>query len=472
MSLPNEPITREEMYLAKIAGQNVDIPDEPISRVEMYLDAIAKQGGTGEGDMKKSVYDSDSAVSTAGGIKPFVNAQTGSLASRIGQAEAAITTLNENKAAKTDIARVEDGATASAEITKGTEFYHNNVLYTATTTISQGASIVTSGSGQNCEIAPTVTSQIQSGVESAYQLVEDTVGWAGKNQFNPADVSNWNNWTNNNGTFTNTATDTRSDFVFVMQGRKNGTWVKDIISATIITTTGKKEFEFSIGENDDINQLYIGHSGAVTNIVYIISFVKKGTFKVNFNALGIDPTTIGGLVLSEFMFRDADIIDSTYEPYHATVDEQKCDNSVIALVEDQPTCQKSSGYAVGEHFIRDGAFCTCKQAISQGGSFTLGTNYTSGDVASVINNVANLIVTPNTTGDYELPYPDGFNKDNTIVIAIGVDDNSNNYRYGIGTHSGTFGRCFATLMSDKIYYSMLDTSMVNFQHKISIMRLF
>ena len=227
MSLPNEPITREEMYLAKIAGQNVDIPDEPISRVEMYLDAIAKQGGTGEGDMKKSVYDSDSAVSTAGGIKPFVNAQTGSLASRIGQAEAAITTLNENKAAKTDIARVEDDATASAEITKGTEFYHNSVLYTATTTISQGSAIVTSGSGQNCEIAPTVTEQIQ------------------------------------------------------------------------------------------------------------------------------------------------------------TLDEEKCDNSVIAPVENQSTCQKSGGYAVGEHFIRDGAFCTVTQAISSGGTLTEGTNYTSGDVASV-----------------------------------------------------------------------------------------
>lgn len=60
--------------------------------------------------------------------------------------------------------------------------------------------------------------------------------------------------------------------------------------------------------------------------------------------------------------------------------ESKCDNTVIAPVENGSIA--SQAYAVGEHFIRDGAFCTCKQAISQGGSFTLGTNYTAGDVAT------------------------------------------------------------------------------------------
>jgi len=72
MSLPNNPITRKETYLAKIAGQNVTIPDEPITREEMYLDAIAKGGGSGDGDMKKSVYDSDLSVAGAGGIASYV----------------------------------------------------------------------------------------------------------------------------------------------------------------------------------------------------------------------------------------------------------------------------------------------------------------------------------------------------------------------------------------------------------------
>lgn len=48
MSLPN-PITRKEQYLAKAAGESVSIPEEPLTREEAYLDAIAKQGGGGGG---------------------------------------------------------------------------------------------------------------------------------------------------------------------------------------------------------------------------------------------------------------------------------------------------------------------------------------------------------------------------------------------------------------------------------------
>lgn len=78
MALPEKPITRRETYLSNIAGQNTPLPEKPITREEAYLDYIAKNGGgggTGEGDMKKVVYDSDLAVSNAGGIKAFVNNQ-------------------------------------------------------------------------------------------------------------------------------------------------------------------------------------------------------------------------------------------------------------------------------------------------------------------------------------------------------------------------------------------------------------
>ena len=78
MALPSEPITRKEQYLSNIAGQGTPLPEKPVTREEQYLDAIAKNGGgdPGEGDMKKSVYDNDLAVLSAGGIKAFVNAQT------------------------------------------------------------------------------------------------------------------------------------------------------------------------------------------------------------------------------------------------------------------------------------------------------------------------------------------------------------------------------------------------------------
>lgn len=37
----DDPITREEFYLAKIAGQEVVLPDKPVTRIEMYLSKIA-----------------------------------------------------------------------------------------------------------------------------------------------------------------------------------------------------------------------------------------------------------------------------------------------------------------------------------------------------------------------------------------------------------------------------------------------
>lgn len=73
MGLPT-PNTRKEQYLNAIATGNTGGLPTPITREEEYLDAIAKSGGGGgEGDMKKSVYDSDLAVANAGGISAFVS---------------------------------------------------------------------------------------------------------------------------------------------------------------------------------------------------------------------------------------------------------------------------------------------------------------------------------------------------------------------------------------------------------------
>lgn len=48
MGLPNEPITRQEIYLSAIAGQERSLPD-PVTRVEQYLAYIAENGGGGGG---------------------------------------------------------------------------------------------------------------------------------------------------------------------------------------------------------------------------------------------------------------------------------------------------------------------------------------------------------------------------------------------------------------------------------------
>ena len=80
MAVPETPITDTERYLANIAGLSSELPEKPITREEEYLDYIARNGGgggTGEGDMKKSVYDRDNEVASAGGIAAYVDSAVG-----------------------------------------------------------------------------------------------------------------------------------------------------------------------------------------------------------------------------------------------------------------------------------------------------------------------------------------------------------------------------------------------------------
>jgi len=85
------------------------------------------------------------------------------------------------------------------------------------------------------------------------------------------------------------------------------------------------------------------------------------------------------------MIRKATVSDPTYVPYHASVEETKCDNSTIAPTENGTTVQKSGGYAVGSHAIRNGAFITWKNAKAQDETINDASDYTSGDVASALN---------------------------------------------------------------------------------------
>ena len=71
----NPPQSRNEAILrATIDGTEYTAP--PQSRIEdllLELKEAIEQGGAGEGDMEKSVYDADNAVATAGGIAAYVD---------------------------------------------------------------------------------------------------------------------------------------------------------------------------------------------------------------------------------------------------------------------------------------------------------------------------------------------------------------------------------------------------------------
>ena len=76
---------------------------------------------------------------------------------------------------------------------------------------------------------------------------------------------------------------------------------------------------------------------------------------------------------------------TTYVPYHASVDESKVDNSVIAPVENGSNA--SQAYAVNDVFIRNGALCKVTSAISQGD--TLSNQFTVTNVGAILTALLN-----------------------------------------------------------------------------------
>lgn len=57
----------------------------------------------------------------------------------------------------------------------------------------------------------------------------------------------------------------------------------------------------------------------------------------------------------------------------------------------------SQAYSVGEHFYKDGYFCTVTSAIASGGTLTKGTNYTEGDVSDALDDKMGILVDSSTS---------------------------------------------------------------------------
>lgn len=81
-----EPITREEQYLAYIAGETATKPDAPITRKEVFLDRVPQGGGGGSGATIKNqdktitengTYTADSGYTGLGTVTVDVQASGG-----------------------------------------------------------------------------------------------------------------------------------------------------------------------------------------------------------------------------------------------------------------------------------------------------------------------------------------------------------------------------------------------------------
>lgn len=58
---------------------------------------------------------------------------------------------------------------------------------------------------------------------------------------------------------------------------------------------------------------------------------------------------------------------------------------------EEKTATASRAYAVGEHFVKDGYFCTAIAVIAQGATLTLNTNYTQGSIDESLVSIVDLL---------------------------------------------------------------------------------
>jgi hypothetical protein len=309
----NPPQSRNEAILrATIDGTEYTAP--PQSRIEdllLELKEAIEQGGTGEGDMKKSVYDSDNAVATAGGIAAYVD----------------------------------------DEITD---------LHLGTASTKNSTSVVTES-----------TDLVESGA------VKELVGWGNKNPCNP---------------------DTFVQGLMDLSGviNTNNKWItSDYIPCSgIVTLSGYKD-----GSKVNFCVRFAEYNSSktfiqITNDVNIQDVATwSRTFTLNANTRYVrmsvgfnnEATTPSAYFATNRLQLEVGSTATAYEPYHASVDESKADNSVIGTVEDGTSPTKA--YAVNEFMVRDGAFCQVTAPVTTSSTWTEGSNYTKKSIAEVLQSL-------------------------------------------------------------------------------------
>ena len=100
-----------------------------------------------------------------------------------------------------------------------------------------------------------------------------------------------------NNTLKSDVTDTRSANFWVGI-RKGTTPVQTLLTLQYLPSVGHYEFSFTIPNNADYDNLYIGHNGSSSDVKCSYPFSGFGTFYISFDATGVDVSTVGGYVLT------------------------------------------------------------------------------------------------------------------------------------------------------------------------------
>ena len=155
--------------------------------------------------------------------------------------------------------------------------------------------------------------------------VRPITGWTGVNVSHSGKnvlqgvVKNLKNLSGNNGVFTNTATDTRSNAQIRIEAYNGNTYLgqfanKSISTPKIITTV------LDTTSYPTMNRLMITHYGSSKDFEALYEWVlPKGKYTLQFNLTGADVQTVGGFSFDSVMVEVGEVTPSTYEPYNGTV---------------------------------------------------------------------------------------------------------------------------------------------------------
>ena len=229
------------------------------------------------------------------------------------------------------------------------------------------------------------------------QLLYDTVGFECINQI-PLTLDYLKS-INTSGTWSGNAY-TRRDVVFTVTTDENGSVTEIDMNGT--ANGGVSAFylfnNLTVSEDSILNGLTSGSNTTYyietydgTNYIMLYDGEKDIPAKTyNYSSIGVRKDQAVNHVKVYPMLRKAIYTDATFVPYHPSVDECKTDNTVIAPVEDGSTA--SQAYGIGQHFIKDGAFCTAISTIASGATLTLNTNYKNDEqLAKSLYEIAPLV---------------------------------------------------------------------------------
>ena len=329
------------------------------------------------GHIEQGIYDAASTADTAAsnassalsGLDDKVDKVTGK----------GLSTNDFTDALQTKLSNIAEGAEVNvqadyAQTNTAADDYIKNKPTLGTSAYKNSTSVVTDST--DLVESGAVFDAIQDDLKNTDAVVESTVGWSGKNLLNNTAINK-----------------STSDLSFTVNADKSVT----------INGTATANRILLLNDNFDSTALAGCLANGLSNISGLSYRVTTVDYATTYQTIDEDGTAIidNGSGLSFYirvakdtvcnnvtiypMIHKADIVVDTYEPYHASVDESKCDNSVIGTVEDGTNPTKS--YSVNEFMVRDGAFCQVTAPVTTSSTWTEGSNYTKKSIAEVIQSL-------------------------------------------------------------------------------------